>query len=86
MRAARSAVSWRSLRSRVIIAAAGDELPEFAADAAANGARALLVVPAGAGQDGAAPAGREQRLLEIVRGAGLRMVGPDSWGVLNTAA
>ena len=48
--------------------------------------RALLVVPAGAGQDGAAPAGREQRLLEIVRGAGLRMVGPDSWGVLNTAA
>jgi succinyl-CoA synthetase alpha subunit len=33
-----------------------------------------------------ASAGREGRLLEIVRGAGLRMVGPNSWGVLNTAA
>ena len=58
---------------------------EFAADAAANGARALLVVPAGAEEDGEASAGREGRLLEIVRSAGLRMVGSNSWGVLNTA-
>ena len=29
--------------------------------------------------------GGNERLLEIVRGAGLRMVGPHSWGVLNTA-
>jgi hypothetical protein len=64
----------------VIIAAAGNELLEFAAEAAANGARALLVVPAGAEEDGAARAGREQRLLEIVWGAGSRMVRPDSRG------
>ena len=86
MRAARSLGELEVAPELVIIAAAGDELLEFAADAAANGARALLVVPAGAEEDGAATAGREQRLLEIVRGAGLRMVGPDSWGVLNTAA
>ena len=85
MRAARSVGELEAAPELVIIAAAGDELLEFAADAAANGARALLVVPAGAEEDGAATAGREQRLLEIVRGAGLRMVGPDSWGVLNTA-
>ena len=85
MRAARSVGELEAAPELVIIAAAGDELLEFAADAAANGARALLVVPAGAEEDGAAPAGREQRLLEIVRGAGLRMAGPDSWGVLNTA-
>ena len=85
MRAARSVGELEAAPELVIIAAAGDELLEFAADAAANGARALLVVPAGAEQDGAATAGREQRLLEIIRGAGLRMVGPDSWGVLNTA-
>ncbi len=84
MRAARSLGELDAAPELVIIAAAGDELVEFAADAAANGARALLVVPAGA-EDGAEPAGREQRLLEIVRGAGLRMVGPDSWGLLNTA-
>ena len=86
MRAARSVGELEAAPELVIIAAVGDELLEFAADAAANGARALLVVPAGAEEDGAGSAGREQRLLEIVRGAGLRMVGPDSWGVLNTAA
>ena len=77
--------SWRPLPELVVIAAAGDELLQFAADAAASGARALVVMPAGAGEDGAGSAGREERLLEIVRGAGLRMVGPHSWGVLNTA-
>ncbi len=86
MRAARSVGELEAAPELVIIAAAGDELLEFAADAAANGARALLVMPAGAEEDGAGRAGREERLLEIVRGAGLRMVGPDSWGVLNTAA
>lgn len=85
MRAARSVGELEDAPELVIIAAAGDELLEFAADAAASGTRALLVVPADAEEDGAAPAGREQRLLEIVRGAGLRMVGPNSWGVLNTA-
>jgi len=85
MRAVSSLSGLDAAAELVIIAAAGDELLEFAADAAAIGARALLVVPAGAGEDGPAPAGREQRLLEIVRGAGLRMVGPNSWGVLNTA-
>ena len=85
MRAARSVGELEAAPELVIIAAAGDEMLEFATDAAANRARALLVVPAGAEEDGAGSAGREERLLEIVRGAGLRMVGPNSWGVLNTA-
>ena len=84
MRAARSLGDLEAAPELVVIAAAGDELLEFAADAAASGAKALLVVPGGA-EDGAASAGREERLLEIVRGAGLRMAGPHSWGVLNTA-
>jgi acyl-CoA synthetase (NDP forming)/GNAT superfamily N-acetyltransferase len=70
----------------VIIAAAGDEMLEFAAEAAAKGAKALLVLPAGPEQDGEASVAREERLLEIVRGAGLRIVGPNSVGVINTAA
>ena len=86
MRAARSLGELEAPPDLVIIAASGDELLEFAADAAAIGARALVVMPAGFGEDGAASAEREEGLLEIVRGAGLRMVGPDSWGVLNTAA
>jgi acyl-CoA synthetase (NDP forming)/GNAT superfamily N-acetyltransferase len=70
----------------VVIAAGGDEVLEFADEAAAIGAKALLVLPAGPEDDGGASPEQERRLLEIVRGAGLRMVGPGSLGVLNTAA
>jgi acyl-CoA synthetase (NDP forming)/RimJ/RimL family protein N-acetyltransferase len=70
----------------VIIAAAGDEVLEFAEEAAAGGAKALLVLPADPEEDAEVLLAREERLLEIVRGGGLRMVGPSSLGVLNTAA
>jgi acyl-CoA synthetase (NDP forming)/GNAT superfamily N-acetyltransferase len=70
----------------VIIAAAGDELIESAAEAADSGARALLLLPAGPEDDCAVGSEREERLLEIVRGAGVRLVGPSSLGVINTAA
>ncbi len=86
MRAARSLAELEVAPELVIIAAAGDEVLEFAAEAAAKGARALLVLPVGAAQDAEAFLGREERLLEIVRAGGLRMVGPSSLGVLNTAA
>ncbi|MGO9961776.1 MAG: GNAT family N-acetyltransferase [Solirubrobacteraceae bacterium] len=87
MRAARSLAELEVAPELVIIAAPGDEVLEFAAEAAAKGARALLVLPPGAEQQGVeASMAREERLLEIVRGAGLRMVGPSSLGVLNTAA
>jgi len=86
-RAARSLAELEVAPELVIIAAAGDEVLEFAAEAAANGARALLVLPAGPEQEGGeASLAREQRLLEIVRVGGLRMVGPRSLGVVNTAA
>ena len=69
----------------VIIAAAGEELLEFASEAAASGARALLVVPADLEDHGEASVERDQRLLEIVRDSGMRMVGPGAVGVINTA-
>jgi acyl-CoA synthetase (NDP forming)/GNAT superfamily N-acetyltransferase len=86
MQAARSLAELGASPELVIIAAAGDEVLEFAAEAAASGARALLVLPAGRDQDVEASLAREDRLLEIVRGGGLRLVGPNSLGVLNTAA
>ena len=86
MLAARSLGELEVAPELVIIAAAGDEVLEFAAEAAATGARALLVLPAGPEEDREAARAREERLLEIVRGGGLRMVGPSSLGVLNTAA
>ena len=85
-RAARSLAELEIVPELVIIAAAGDEVLEFAAEAAANGARALLVLPAGLEDDGVASVEREERLLEIVRDSGMRMVGPSALGVVNTAA
>ncbi len=69
----------------VIIAARGDEVLDLAGEAAAKGARALLVLPSAPEPQGEASQVLEERLLEIVRDAGLRMVGPNSLGVLNTA-
>jgi len=69
----------------VILAVEGDAVLGFAAEAAAMGARALLVVPAGPEQDIEASSGVEDRLLGIVRDAGLRLVGPNSLGLINTA-
>ena len=54
MLAARSLGELEVAPELVIIAAAGDEVLEFAAEAAARGARALLVLPAGPEQDGEA--------------------------------
>jgi len=84
-RAARSLAELEIAPELVIIAAPGDEVLEFAAEAAATGAKALLVLPAGLEDDGGASVERDERLLEIVRGAGLRIVGPSSLGVVNTA-
>ena len=85
MQAARSLAELEVAPELVIITAAGDDVLEFAGEAAAKGARALLVLPAGP-EDGEAASAREERLLEIVRGGGLRLVGPSSLGVLNTDA
>ena len=87
LRAARSLSELDVAPELVIISVAGDAVLEFAAEAMAEGARALLVLPAGREQvGGEASLARRERLLEIVRGTGVRMVGPNSLGVLNTAA
>ena len=87
LRAARSLGELQVAPELVIISVAGDAVLEYAAEAMAEGARALLVLPAGREEvGGEASLARRERLLEIVRGTGVRMVGPNSLGVLNTAA
>jgi acyl-CoA synthetase (NDP forming)/RimJ/RimL family protein N-acetyltransferase len=82
VRAARSIEELAFVPELVVIADSGDTL-EFAAQAAAAGAAALVVAPAGPQERGTPD--RQERLLEIVRDAGMRLVGPNSLGVLNTA-
>lgn len=51
----------------------------------AKGVRGLIVITAGFSEIGEEGAGRERRLRELVRAAGVRMIGPNCMGVINTA-
>jgi len=82
---ARSLAELTTTPELVIIAAADDDVLGFAEEAAASGARALLVLPGDLNNDGGRSVERDERLLEIARGSGLRIVGPSSLGVINTA-
>ncbi|HET7711466.1 MAG TPA: GNAT family N-acetyltransferase [Thermoanaerobaculia bacterium] len=49
-----------------------------------KGVSAVVVITAGFAETGEEGAGRERRLMEKIRTAGIRMVGPNCMGVLNT--
>ncbi len=54
-------------------------------DCAEKGVRGLVVISAGFSEVGGDGVALEQELLDKVRGAGMRMVGPNCMGVLNTS-
>lgn len=66
----------------VVLAVPVNEAIDVAAEAARTGACALLVTSRFS-DDTAVDASADQRLLEIARSAGLRLVGPSSLGVVN---
>jgi acyl-CoA synthetase (NDP forming) len=68
-----------------VVAVAAGEVLAVAQDAAAAGVRALLVVSTGfADTDEPEGVAREEALLAEVRAHGLRLVGPNALGVVNT--
>jgi acetyl coenzyme A synthetase (ADP forming)-like protein len=56
-----------------------------ARECVAAGVRGLVVISAGFKEVGGAGVERERELREVVRAAGIRMVGPNCVGVMNTA-
>ena len=56
-----------------------------ARECAEKGVRGLVVISAGFAEVGSEGAAKEQALLEIVREGGMRMVGPNCMGLLNTS-
>jgi acyl-CoA synthetase (NDP forming)/RimJ/RimL family protein N-acetyltransferase len=66
-----------------VVAVPSDEVLDVVADCADAGVRTLLVVTAGFAEAG--PQGQELQthLLAAARGAGMRVVGPNSFGVIN---
>lgn len=67
-----------------VIAVPPPALPVVVEDCAARGVRALVVITAGFAEVGPEGRARQDRLLDAVRGFGMRMVGPNCLGLLNT--
>jgi acetyl coenzyme A synthetase (ADP forming)-like protein len=67
-----------------IIAVPASAVEAAVADCARARVRGLVVISAGFAETGAAGREIEVRLRELVRGSGMRMVGPNCLGVLNT--
>jgi acetate---CoA ligase (ADP-forming) len=86
-RAARSLSELSEAPELAVVAVPAAEVLGVVREAARCGVRALLVVSAGF-SDNDEPEGREREeaLLEAVRAHGLRLVGPNALGVVNTAS
>ncbi|BAL92103.1 putative acyl-CoA synthetase [Actinoplanes missouriensis 431] len=67
-----------------LIAVPAEAVPEAGTDAARAGAGGVVVVSAGFGETGPEGAGQQRRLVEAARAAGLRVIGPSSFGIANT--
>ncbi|HEX3480911.1 MAG TPA: GNAT family N-acetyltransferase, partial [Kofleriaceae bacterium] len=65
-----------------VIATPAPTVEAVVADCAAAGVRGVVVISAGFAEIGGRDA--EQRLRELVRGAGMRLVGPNCMGVMST--
>ena len=80
-----SVASLPTVPDLAIIVVPSSLVLESARACAEKGVRGLVVITAGFREIGGAGAGLEEELLALVRSAGMRMVGPNCMGVLNTA-
>ena len=68
-----------------IVAVPAAAVPGVARECAAAGVSALVVITAGFAEAGAEGAARLAELLEVCRASGMRLVGPNCMGVVNTS-
>ena len=68
-----------------VIAIPAEHVAGVARECALAGVRALLVISQGFGEAGQQGERRQRQLLEICRETGMRLIGPNCLGVLNTA-
>ncbi len=63
----------------------GEHVLDVARECSEKGVRGLVVISAGFGETAGDGKAREEKLLAVVREGGMRMVGPNCMGLLNTA-
>jgi acetyl coenzyme A synthetase (ADP forming)-like protein len=69
-----------------VVVVPAERVVQAARECVIAGARALVVISAGFAEVGGAGQDRQRQLLEVCRGAGVRLVGPNCLGVLDTRA
>ncbi len=69
-----------------VIAVPAEAVADVARGCAEKGVPAMVVISAGFAEVGQEGAERQRQLLEICREAGMRLIGPNCLGILNTAA
>jgi acetyl coenzyme A synthetase (ADP forming)-like protein len=68
-----------------VIAVPAPTVVSVAKQCAEKGVRGLVVISAGFAETGEEGAERQRQLLAVCRGAGMRLIGPNCLGILNTA-
>ena len=82
--------SYRSVRDvpgpvdLAVIAVPAEEVEQVITDCATQGVRGLVVMSTGFAETGPDGAEQQRRLVALARGSGMRMLGPSSFGVINT--
>ena len=67
-----------------IIAVPAAKVPAAVDDCIAKGVKALVVISAGFAETGGPGSALETQVLEKIRAAGIRMIGPNCMGIINT--
>ncbi|MEV6952885.1 GNAT family N-acetyltransferase [Streptomyces sp. NPDC051183] len=68
-----------------VVAVPADRVPRAVADCGEHGVQGLVVLSAGYGESGAEGTARQRELLRQVRSYGMRLIGPNAFGVINAA-
>ncbi|HEX5732081.1 MAG TPA: GNAT family N-acetyltransferase [Blastocatellia bacterium] len=68
-----------------VIVVPADHVVEVAEACGRKGVRALVVISAGFAETGEEGRARQQELLRVCRATGMRLIGPNCMGILNTA-
>lgn len=67
-----------------VVAVPAAQVVEVAAACARKGVRALVVISAGFAETGDAGRARQEALMAVCRAAGMRVIGPNCMGIVNT--
>ncbi|MGW7366200.1 bifunctional acetate--CoA ligase family protein/GNAT family N-acetyltransferase [Streptomyces sp. NPDC054841] len=68
-----------------VVAVPAERVPEVVADCGEHGVQGLVVLAAGYAESGAQGLERQRELVRQARSYGMRIIGPNAFGIINTA-